>query len=150
VRTTCRSGHTATEPDPSRASTGRDVAELEGSSRPLEERGLAPDALHERHGRVGARNRQREAREPAARAEVGDPTCASDDVELECDERVRDVHVHAIDRVADGRDRRRLRGHELEQSGELRQGAVRQRVSGVERLEPGLHRGSRHDADRKT
>ena len=56
-----------------RALTTSTLASPSSARRPGEERALAPHALDQGHARLGQRDRQRQAREPAAGAEIGDP-----------------------------------------------------------------------------
>ena len=85
---------------------------------------MRPDALHERDTRAAAGRRPGEAREAAARAEVGDRRARrAHRRELEGDQRVGDMHVDAGARIAHGRDRRGLGCDALEKRREALVGA---------------------------
>ena len=70
-----------------------DVLQAHRLGRPRQERALLRAALDERHARLGQRRREDEPRESGARSEVRDPAGAAHRLELERDERVRDVRV---------------------------------------------------------
>ena len=69
------------------------VADAAGRDRTLDERALAAVALDQRDLRAGERDREREAREPGAGAEVGDRRRPPGPAELERDERIGEVVV---------------------------------------------------------
>jgi len=105
---------------------------------PLEERTLPPDALDERDLGLEQRDRQRQAWESATRAEIGNGSCVANGVQLERDERIRDMDVDAALGVADRRDGRRFDGDEIEKRRERRRRSAGQAMAGCEFVETGL------------
>ena len=126
------------------------VAEPQLARRPLEERALPPDALDERDPRLRQRDRQGQPWESAPRAEIGKVSCISDRVDLERDERIRDVDVNAPFGLADRRDGRRFGCDEVEKRRRSAVAPAGQAVAGCEFVETGLDGGRCHWADRKT
>ncbi len=76
------------------------IGELAGHDRALEERAFPGGALDERDGRPGKRDRERQPRKAGARAEVGDVLCHRHLRELERHQRVRQVVVDHLRRIA--------------------------------------------------
>ena len=106
-----------------------DVAQAGGRGGAIEERALAPDALHERHVRLGQRHGEDEAREPRSRADIGDAAGVAHHVEVECAQRVGDVDLDPFARVPDRGDRGRLGGDLLQDRPQLRRRGARQAVA---------------------
>ena len=120
----------------------RDVGQAQIADDALEERALARDTLDEGDARVRQRDCQREAGKPRPRAEIGDPSRLTHDVELERDEGVRDVHVDAALRVPDGGNGSRFGRDEVEERGEPIGGLRRQVEAGGELVEAAWDRSA--------
>ena len=84
---------------------------------PPQEGAPALGALHQRHPGAGQRHREGEAREAHARAEVRDRPRAPHSIELEGDERVREMGIRRLGGAANRRRRGRVLEH-LEQRGQ--------------------------------
>jgi len=91
------------------------VRELQALDRAPQEVDLPADALHEGDTRIRKGDRQNEPRKPATRAEIGDPPRVPDLGQLECDERVCHVHIDALRRIPNRRDRAVLGRDEFQQ-----------------------------------
>jgi hypothetical protein len=92
-----------------------DVGELEALDCPPQEVDLPADALYEGDTRIRERDRQHESGKPATRAEIGDPPRVPDLGQLERDERVRHVHIDALRRIPNRRDRAVLGRDQVQQ-----------------------------------
>src|SRR5919206_1474355 len=123
----------------------RDVHEPRRLDRALEVASGAAGTLDERDVAVGKRRCEREPGPPRAGAEVREPVCGADLLELQRDERVGDVAVDSFGRVADGGRGVFVGGLVLEEGAEGGDGALVQPVAGCELVET-FHVKHRHRA----
>ena len=102
---------------------------LGGGDGPLEERAPPRGALDERNPRLRQRDCEHQPGNAGARPEIGEVHGRADRLELEPDQRVREMVVDRLERIADGGRRERILDEQAMERKETRDGVVRERIA---------------------